>query len=107
MLLLVLWTMCDSQTTDNDDNDDYFCTTDYLRIPKCSLTNRYIYRGNTQFFTKIVVDGSGDRTTSEESWLYQKTQMGFIDVDPIKIEFVIKLCAKYVLALNLLNKSVN
>ena len=57
----------------------YFCAADYLRLPKFSLTNRYIFRENTQFFTKIVVDGSGDRTTSEESWLHLKTQTGFTD----------------------------
>ena len=42
---------------------DYFCAADYLRLPKFSLTNSCIFRENTQFFTKIVVVGSGDRTT--------------------------------------------
>ena len=42
---------------------DYFFATDYLRLPKFSLTNSCIFRENTQFFTKIVVVGSGDRTT--------------------------------------------
>ena len=51
-------------------NDTYFCAADYLRLPKFSLTNSCIFRENTQFFTKIVVVGSGDRTTSEESWLH-------------------------------------
>ena len=43
----------------------YFCAADYLRLPKFSLTNRYIFRETTQFFTKIVVDGSGDSQVSE------------------------------------------
>ena len=42
---------------------NYFCAADYLRLPKFSLTNSCIFRENTQFFTKIVVVGSGDRTT--------------------------------------------
>ena len=58
---------------------NYFCAADYLRLPKFSLTNGCIFRENTQFFTKIVVVGSGDRTTSEESWLHPKTQTGFAD----------------------------
>ena len=60
-------------------NNYYFCAADYLRLPKFSLTNGCIFRENTQFFTKIVVVGSGDRTTSEESWLHPKTQTGFAD----------------------------
>ena len=46
---------------------------------KFSLTNRLIFRENPQFYTKIVVVGSCDRTTSEESWPHQKTQTGFTD----------------------------
>ena len=48
-------------------------------LPKFSLTNGFIFRENTQIYTKFVVDGSRDRTTSEESWLHQKTQTGFTD----------------------------
>ena len=44
-------------------NGYYFFAADYLRLPKFSLTNSCIFRENTQFFTKIVVVGSGDRTT--------------------------------------------
>ena len=66
----------------------YFSAADYLRLPKFSLTNRLIFRENPQFYTKIVVVGSCDRTTSEESWPHQKTQTGFtdnpgLDLDPI------------------------
>ena len=37
------------------------------------------FQGKYPIFTKIVVYGSMDRTTSEESWLHQKTQTGFTD----------------------------
>ena len=55
------------------------CGADYLRLPQISLTNSYIFKGKYPIFTKIVVDGSMDRTTSEESWLHPKTQTGFAD----------------------------
>ena len=41
----------------------YFSAADYLRLPKFSLTNGFIFRENTQIYTKFVVDGSRDRTT--------------------------------------------
>ena len=53
-----------------------------------------------------------DRTTSEESWLHQKTQTGFTDTPGLTLtpwllrvcsKTVLKLCAKHVLALNLLS----
>ena len=34
---------------------DYFCAADYLRLPKFSLTNWYIFRENNPIFTKIVL----------------------------------------------------
>ena len=52
-----------------------------------------------------------DRTTSEESWLHQKTQTGFTDTPGLTLtpwlqrvcgKTVISLCAKHVLTLDLL-----
>ena len=36
------------------------------------------FQGKYPIFTKIVVDGSMDRTTSEESWLHQKDPNGVL-----------------------------
>ena len=35
-------------------NVHYFCAAEYLRLPKFSLTNWYIFRENTQFSQKLL-----------------------------------------------------
>ena len=36
-------------------NVHYFCAAEYLRLPKFSLTNWYIFRENTQFSPKLLL----------------------------------------------------